>query len=214
MNVYGIDFSNTELKDLIWAFIILTICFTILCSQSLDDLPLNIPAVMVGVGLGSILHEIANKLTAMHYGYWAEFKISWPGLVLGILTSFAGFTIATSGSVYVYGINVSDKEDGMICLAGSLANFGLAALFLVLAIFIEHAHMTNLISNSYWIHVFKVFFNLGFISNGVMAFFNSLPFDNLDGAGIFKWNPIFWFILIILIILMLWQGQIFFNNIF
>ena len=45
---------------------------------------------MIGVGVGSLVHEIGHKYVAMKYGYQSEFK-AWPlGLVIALATAFIG----------------------------------------------------------------------------------------------------------------------------
>lgn len=81
-------FTFNEIRDLIIAFFIISLCFALLYAGRDSNVVLSIlPMVMVGVGLGFILHELGHKFTSMRYGYWAEFKL-WPqGLILALITS-------------------------------------------------------------------------------------------------------------------------------
>ena len=61
-----------------------------------------LPIVMVGVGLGFILHELGHKFSAMHFGYWSEYQL-WPvGLIIALASSFCGIVFAAPGAVYLF----------------------------------------------------------------------------------------------------------------
>ena len=203
MNMKRFDFSKNEIKDLLITFIVLTISFSILCSEDFNEIPYLIPIVMIGVGLGSVIRETAVKMTATYFSYWAEYKTFLPGLVLAIFTSFGGFVFSAPGSVYVYG-NATDKEDGLICLSGILSNILLTLLFFGLAVLIKTQEIViNGLSNELLFNIFAI----GFLVNGSIAFFNSFPFGNLDGSAVFRWNPIIWLIVIAFILFVIWQGN-------
>ena len=73
-----IKFTLSEVRDLIIAFIVISLCFAIVNAGRDANAILNmLPIVMVGVGAGFILHELGHKFVSMKYGYWAEFKL-WP----------------------------------------------------------------------------------------------------------------------------------------
>jgi Zn-dependent protease len=47
-----------------------------------------------------------------------------------------------------------------------------------------------------------IIFNLGFMGSFINLFlgaFNMIPFGNLDGSKILKWNPLVWVVMIILL---------------
>ena len=126
--------TASELRDLIIAFIFISLSFSILYSGRNVNLLMSIlPIVMIGLGLGFILHELGHKFTSMHYGYWAEFKL-WPtGLIFALISSFFGFVFAAPGAVYTYaGHNLDDKTNGIISIAGPVVNIVLALVFLLI----------------------------------------------------------------------------------
>lgn len=140
------------------------------------------PAMIIVVGLGFILHEIAHKIVALKYGFWAEYKLWFEGLVLAIVMAiFLGIVFAAPGAVYIYGGHIRRDEDGKISLAGPLTNIFLALLFLALT-------KTGF---------FREIFYLGFAINSFLAFFNLLPIGILDGSKVFRWNFIIWFFTIV-----------------
>ena len=186
-------FSSNEIRDLFISFFVISLAFSILFSGRNESAIIEIlPMVMVGVGLGFILHEIAHKITAMHYGYWAEFKTWLPGLFIALISPFFGFIFAAPGAVYIYGEYMSDKENGIISLFGPLTNIVLAMIFFLL----YHITMTSTIYGSIQdpvvIKILLTTFGLGFSINSFLALFNLIPFSILDGAKIFRWNPLIW----------------------
>ena len=103
------EFSRNEIRDLLIAFVVLSICFAI---SNVGTDPFGIasilPIVMIGVGAGFLLHEIGHKFVSIKYGYWAEFKL-WPlGLVIALVTAFLGFVFAAPGAVNTYADHMSD----------------------------------------------------------------------------------------------------------
>ena len=95
--------TTSELRDLIIAFIFISLSFSILYSgRNVEVLKSIFPVIMIGLGLGFVFHELGHKFTSMHYGYWAEFKL-WPaGLIFALISSFFGFVFAAPGAVYTY----------------------------------------------------------------------------------------------------------------
>jgi Zn-dependent protease len=89
---------------------------------------------------------------------------------------------AAPGAVYIHGDYISDEQNGKISLAGPLTNIVLALIFLGLAsVFSSNDYLLTLAS-------------IGFTINSFLALFNLIPFSVLDGAKIFRWNPIIWVI--------------------
>ena len=185
--------TASELRDLIIAFIFISLSFSILYSGRNVNLLMSIlPIVMIGLGLGLILHELGHKFTSMHYGYWAEFKL-WPtGLIFALISSFFGFVFAAPGAVYTYaGHNLDDKTNGIISIAGPVVNIVLALVFLLIgAAIYGPAHYNTTMQ-----YIFIVC-TLGFSTNSYLAVFNLIPIWNLDGSKVLAWNIIVWIITI------------------
>jgi len=53
--------------------------------------------IALGVGTGFILHEMAHKFVALHFGYLAEYQANMTGLFLAVVLSFVGFIFAAPG---------------------------------------------------------------------------------------------------------------------
>jgi Zn-dependent protease len=178
-----------ELRDLFISFLVISLGFSILYSnRDFSAIGSLLPISMVGVGIGFIFHEIAHKITSMHFGYWAEYKL-WPtGLIIAILTSFMGIIFAAPGAVYTYGNHINDRENGIISLAGPVMNIIISLIFLGVAV----ALYPSLNPNDPVTYVLFLTLTLGFSINSYLALFNLIPFGGLDGSKVFRWNKIIW----------------------
>lgn len=184
-------FTTSEIRDLIISFLVISLGFCILYSRdNLTGISYIIPMIMVGVGLGFIFHEIGHKIVSMHYGYWAEYKLWTPGLIISLLSSFLGFIFAAPGAVYIYGPNMSDKENGIISIAGPIVNIILAIIFIIIF------HIVYGPILSFWGGIIVITCLFGATINSFLALFNLLPILMLDGAKIFRWNKLVWLITI------------------
>ena len=201
------DFSKNEIKDLIITFIVLSVAFSILGSEEFNQIPYTLQITMIGVGLGFLLREIAIKMTATHFNYWAEFKTTPIGLFIALITSFGGFVYSVTGSVYVYG-DATDKQNGLICMSGIASNILLAIIFFGFYLLIK---MYGIEIQGLYSGLLLDICKTGLFINGSIAFFNSLPFTNIDGStmdgsAVFKWNPIIWFVLVSFSLYIFWLG--------
>lgn len=174
-------FSKREIFDLLKAWILISIAFTILYKGIISDsYALLFLASLLTAGLGFLLHELAHKFFAQKYNYYAEFKAFDFMLLFAILFSFFGFIIAVPGAVFIHG-RITKKRAGIISLAGPLTNIMLGILFFVLL---------NL-------NFFTLVSDLGFRINSYLALFNMLPIFALDGKSVFRWNKMAYFIALI-----------------
>ena len=185
-------FTASEIRDLIIAFIVISLCFAIVNAGRNVNAILNIlPIVMVGVGAGFILHELGHKFVSMKYGYWAEFKL-WPqGLLLALITSFFGFVFAAPGAVYTYANYMTDEINGKISIAGPIVNIALALVFLAIAT----AVYPSVFSSDTSLLIFYIS-AVGYSINSFLAVFNLLPIGNLDGSKVLSWNIGIWLVTI------------------
>ena len=184
------EFTRNEIRDLLIAFAVLSICFAI-SNVGLDPFGIAsiFPIVMIGVGAGFLLHEIGHKFVSMKYGYWAEFKL-WPlGLVIAFVTAFLGFVFAAPGAVNTYADQMSDEINGRISIAGPMTNMGLALVFIVIAALIYPFSIHSQI-----VHLIYLICTVGYSVNSYLAAFNLLPFATLDGTKVMKWNVLIWFV--------------------
>ena len=173
-----IKFTSSEVRDLIIAFLVISLCFAIAnAGRNINAILTLIPYIMVGVGTGFILHELGHKLVSMKYGYWAEFKL-WPqGLIFALITSFFGFVFAAPGAVYTYANYMTDEINGKISIAGPVVNIALALVFLAIGVAIYRSAFISQTS--------AIIFTaclVGYSVNSFLAVFNLLPIGNLDGS--------------------------------
>ena len=183
-------FTSSEIRDLIIAFIVISLCFGIANTGRNVNALLNLlPIIMVGVGLGFILHELGHKFVSMKYGYWAEFKL-WPqGLIFALITSFFGFVFAAPGAVYTYANYITDEINGKISIAGPIVNIVLALIFLAISVAVYEYPFTSQTS----LLIF-IICSMGYSINSFLAAFNLLPIGNLDGSKVLRWNVGIWIV--------------------
>jgi len=191
--------SSAELTDLFLSLVALVIAFSILGERRLPGAE-AILITALGVGTGFLLHELAHKFVAMHFGYWAEYRANRMGLILVVAMAFVGFIFAAPGAVMIsrtsaprnfYSLDTFGQEELMkqekreellISLAGPMTNIILAiAFFLVLV-------GGAVAADSLWQQAsgFALFINL------TLAAFNLLPFGPLDGKKIYDSNRMVW----------------------
>ncbi|MDP3698944.1 MAG: hypothetical protein Q8R47_05130 [Nanoarchaeota archaeon] len=180
--------SRTEIVDILKAWLALSLAFTfiyagasVLGGDINKVFSINFAVFFVislfTAGLGFLLHELAHKFVAQHYGCTAEFR-AWDQLLyLAVgLAVLVGFIFAAPGAVMISGM-ITRKENGLISAAGPAMNYVLAMLFLGLS-FLFPA----------WQNVFAT----GFGINIWLGMFNLIPFGPLDGKKVFYWNKAVW----------------------
>lgn len=185
-------FTSSEVRDLIIAFIVISLCFAIAnAGRDVNAILTILPIIMVGVGAGFILHELGHKFVSMKYGYWAEFKL-WPqGLLFALITSFFGFVFAAPGAVYTYANYMTDEINGKISIAGPVVNIALAIIFILAA--------AAIYPSAFYSETNALIFTIcavGYSVNSFLAAFNLLPIGNLDGSKVLRWNAGIWVVTI------------------
>jgi Zn-dependent protease len=180
----GITFSGREIRDLVVAWLALGVAFAVFLNRGLLDAALAgvVPAgellaalviALLTAGLGFLLHELAHKVVAVKFGQIAGFQADYGMLFLTVVSALAGFLFAAPGAVVHRG-RITERENGLISLAGPVTNVGLAALFLAPAFAGPEVVRT--------IGTQGVFINL------LLAGFNMIPFGPLDGRKVLSWS--------------------------
>lgn len=200
MKIGNIPTSEIEIRDLIKAWIAISIAFGIIISRAF---PITFYKAFVissiTVGIGFLFHELGHKLVAQKYGCFAEFRANVPMLILAIFVALIfGFVFAAPGAVMISG-PVGKRRNGKISLAGPAVNLALALFFLAL-----------LLGNfSGMIQILAV---IGFFVNSLLAMFNMLPFGMFDGKKVLRWNKaVYYTMFAITIVLFFFSQQIMFS---
>ncbi|WP_435358378.1 metalloprotease [Haloarchaeobius sp. DFWS5] len=174
----GISFGKRELRDLAVAWVALSVAFALLTSgpnRFVSLAPSEMVATLLFTGLtagiGFLLHELAHKFAAIHFGYPAEFRADYQMLLLAIFSAMVGFLFAAPGAVYHP--KTGPRESGLIALAGPATNVVLTVVFLPLAF------VGGVVGA---IGVYGVFIN------AFLAGFNMIPYGPLDGRKVLRWS--------------------------
>lgn len=167
--------SEREIKDMLKAWLAISIAFGIVLSQgSFSGVYAKFIIASLTVGIGFLFHELGHKFLAQRYGCFAEFRSFDTMLILAIAMSFFGVVFAAPGAVFISG-HVNARKNGRISAAGPVVNLALASVFLMLLF----PGLPGLLrSVAYY----------GFIINSWLALFNMIPFWMFDGYKILKWS--------------------------
>lgn len=174
-------FSPIERHDLLKSWFVISLAFSLAMGGSagldMKFLVLMIVAA-VTVGTGFLLHELAHKAVAVHYGLWAEYRAFDNMLLLSLALSLFGFLFAAPGAVFITSRtpdmwHVPPDKNGKISAAGPLVNFALAAGFIGLGLALP---------------VLKTFALFGAQINIWLGLFNMIPIFNFDGSKIWPWS--------------------------
>jgi Zn-dependent protease len=183
--------SPTEIVHLLIAFLVLTFDISLiqrgfgLFAGGTANAPLILFAVEVGAAValtGFVAHELAHKVVAQRYGFWAEFRMSPIGLLISVMTAFVGFLMALPGATMIGGMGDA-RQWGRTSVAGPLLNLIEGAVFLI------GAAASFVLQHNDWTTSFLLLLAL---FNGIFAAFNLLPFGLLDGRKVFRWNRGVW----------------------
>lgn len=175
-------FSQKEIKDLLAAWLLISLAFAILFTSELS-ISIFITSFIISLltaGIGFLFHELMHKALAQKYHLWAEFRASYNMLFLAVLFSFFGFIIAAPGGVLIQG-HLTREKNGKISLAGPMTNLVIAVIFLIPLLMTNREGILNL------------FFNYGFKINSLLALFNLIPFLPFDGQKILAWNKLIYY---------------------
>ncbi|GAB4381499.1 MAG: site-2 protease family protein [Methanothermobacter thermautotrophicus] len=179
VNMNMVRFNRREVRDILVSMVVIAGVFAYVFSgKNIQTAVVLLPATLITVGLGFVLHEIAHKLMAIRYGFWAEYRLWFEGLLLALVTAYFGFVFAAPGAVYIHGNYIERDVNGKISLAGPLTNIILAIMFLMVSTVLPSP-------------INQVAF-LGYAVNSFLALFNLIPLAVLDGAKVFRWNPLIW----------------------
>jgi len=184
----GVRFSGREIQDLVVAWLALGVAFAIffagggrrgVLSILGGGVVLPLGVSLLTAGLGFLLHELAHKVVAVRYGQLAEFRADYSMLFLAVMSALVGVIFAAPGAVHHRG-RLTDREHGLIALAGPVSNLALAAVFVPVA-FVGVLGGSDLLATVG---------GRGLGVNLFLAAFNMIPFGSLDGRTVLDWSAV------------------------
>ncbi len=182
--------SVTEVRDILIADLVLIVAFSLTitgglaafsgsgAAKAVGTFEYYLPIAALAVSLSFILHELMHKFIAQRYGAIAEFRTSFSGLAITLVTGAFGFLLGIPGATMIYTNRFTNREDGMVSIAGPLTNLAVFLGFLGLLL------VTSPLPGSYLFNAinFTIFISL------LLAFFNMLPIFPLDGSKVLRWD--------------------------
>lgn len=183
-------FSGKELRDLGIGLVIIMVLPLFKVWSMFTVAPLFVVGVASVLACAFLLHELAHKFAAQHFGMWAEFRLSTMGMLFTIL-SFAllqsdvlPIMIIAPGAVMIAGV-MNLREYGKISIAGPATNI-VQALIWLLALLVFGDGLLGVLA-IYGVQI-----------NAFLALFNLIPFGVFDGMKIYNWDKRAWIIAVLI----------------
>lgn len=182
--------TRREGADLVIAWMAISISFAIIFLRSIGRADIFTALLFLGVslltvGIGFVLHEMAHKYVALHYGFWAEFRKDPVMLVVAVaMAALVGVVFAAPGATMIYdtsGRGISRTENGWISASGPIVNLLLCIPFAGLL-------MAGGSGVSLSGSIITIIGMVGLQVNAMIAAFNMLPVSILDGRKVADWN--------------------------
>lgn len=168
-------FSPTEIRHLAISALLVTAVGLSWFRSLFSGTAVIIGSALVFVSI-FLLHEIAHKLTAQHYGLWAEFRLTMFGALLTLISilPLPFIKIISPGAVMIAGY--ADKEIvGKTAMAGPATNLVLSIVSFAIYVYFPHPILLISVAFNAWI-----------------ALINLIPFGILDGWKVFNWDKVVW----------------------
>ena len=172
-------FGRIEIRDLAIATLLVSGVGISMLGPQLFYIQSLLVVVLVALFTSTFLmHEIAHKITAQHYGLWAEFRLTILGAVITLFSIVSPlFKIIAPGAVMIGG-PASKETMGKTSIAGPLTNMVFCMVALAFSPFLAGSPRD--------VAVIIAFFN------AFIAVLNLIPVGILDGWKIFKWSKVIW----------------------
>lgn len=178
----GVRFSSTEIRHLtVSALLVMGVGLSIVWNQFLVANPIILGFLAVTFASIFLLHEIAHKLVAQHYGLWAEFRLFLIGALLTLISVVSPIKFIAPGAVMIAGTASKDVV-GKTSVAGPLTNILLSSISFSIATLLGQP----LLNQFFFVAMLSAAFNAW------IALFNLIPIAMLDGLKVFQWNKIVW----------------------
>jgi len=177
-------FSTTELKHLTLGTLLVMgvgLSFVPYIGLTGSMWPTILVSLAIAFTLSFLLHELAHKFSAQHFGLWAEFRLTMQGALITLISMLLPFfKIISPGAVVIAG-PVTKETAGKTALSGPLTNIVLSTICIIIVMTIQNEIFWTIAVFGAWI-------------NALIAFFNLIPFGIMDGFKIFWWNKIVWIV--------------------
>ncbi len=183
-----LSWSQRELTHLAVAWLALSLGFALLLEGPIHHVSQLDPRTLaptfalafVTAGTGFLLHELAHKVAAQRYGFWAEFRADFRMLALAVVSGALGFLFAAPGAVEIRSRRgITRRQNGLTAVAGPVTNLALFAFFAPLALVFTTGLLGRVMA-------------FGALINAFLAAFNMLPYGPLDGRKVKEWSlPVF-----------------------
>ncbi|UXM85573.1 site-2 protease family protein [Methanococcus aeolicus] len=173
-------FNSIEIRDLAVSTFAIALIFAWNGGSIIPIINMNFIitfiVILIAVGTGFVLHELAHRTVARHFGAISEFRAWYNGLAIAlVLKILIGTTFIAPGAVYIWKDYLTSRENGLISIAGPLTNVALAIVFYMF--YLMHIPIISDIGyHGYYINIF-------------LAGFNMIPIPPFDGSKILSWNP-------------------------
>jgi Zn-dependent protease len=149
-----------------------------------------------------MVHEMAHKFTAQHYGMWAEFRMTTAGYYMSAIAIVFSIPIFGTGVVMSSGAASTD-EDAKVNLAGPLSNLVLGSIMSLAILGIALSTPSTIM-----FLLVMIVLRPAVILNGMLGLFNMIPIQPFDGGTVFRWNKAIYGIVTIGLIFVVLMGYI------
>jgi Zn-dependent protease len=160
-------------------------------------------AALLAVSLCILPHELAHKFVARHYGYWAEFRRSNYGLMIGLFLAVLGIPIIAAPGAVMLDPYIDRSALGKSSAAGPATNAIVGFMFFPLALYYYVTIQQNFIG-------FMLTENVVVVS-AMLGIFNMLPLDPFDGAKIWRWSSVAYIGLVVVLAALLVLAELNFH---
>ncbi len=163
----GLQGQTNDNFELLKAWVGTTLAYAILLTGGniLDSVFLTALWIAgVVCGLAFVLHELAHRVVARHYGAEAHFIANNGMLLVSIAIAFVGVFFAAPGAVWHQGY-LTKRQGGLIALAGPVTNLVLSVVFLAAWVLIDVSDSPTM----------AVLLRTGFKLNAWIGLFNMIP---------------------------------------
>jgi Zn-dependent protease len=134
-----------------------------------------------------MLHELSHKIVAQMYSLWAEFRMTFSGVLLTLISILSPLKFLLPGAVMITG-PTDWHSVGKTSLSGPLVNLLFGASLFGLSFMFQNVYFQSLFSQVNLHHILVI----GASINADLGLFNMLPLPPFDGSKVIKWSLPAW----------------------